>query len=92
MKRAKKQIMVFPLIGPRGYKRMMGSLLFPRQIDAFDYNSEEKVLSIDFRYGANQQYCCVSESVYQGMERSRDKNNYYNRNIFGKYPISTFPS
>jgi hypothetical protein len=92
MNRAKKHILVFPLIRLIGYKRMMGALLFPRQIDAFHYNSEKRVLSIDLRCGANHHYFCVSESVYKKMEKSKNKNHYYDKNIFGKYPIGAVPS
>ena len=62
--------------------------LFSRKLKTLNYDTEKETLSILFSTGNNQDYSRVPGNVYQQMEISHDRDGFYNKKIFGKYPIS----
>lgn len=66
---------------------MKNHLKFYRQIKTLDYDAAREVLSIDFRSGNTQNYCKVPDNIYQELESSPDQNRYYDKKIYGNYPI-----
>ena len=71
----------------RAVGRMKIGSIFSHRVKAYKYNAEKGLLHFDFRSGTNQDYCSVSDNVYQQLENAQDKNEYYSRHIFGKYQI-----
>jgi hypothetical protein len=65
----------------------LNNLLFARRIKNLDYNSGKEVLSVTFQTGVTHNYSQVPGRIYQRLESSTDKNEFYNQNIYGLYPV-----
>ena len=68
---------------------MLNNLLYARRILNLDYDPGKEVLSLTFQTGVTHQYNQVPDSVFQKLESSTDKNEFYDRNIYGLYPMVT---
>lgn len=68
-------------IGSRG-------LLYFRQIKGYSYEQASGVLSIDFHDGSIREYRQVPDAVYQKLKLSADENKYFDKYIYGSFPIN----
>lgn len=66
---------------------MSNNLRFMRKIKIFSYNPEKGVLTITFHTGITQDYSQVSDKVFQRLRSSLNQNKYYDKNIYGIYPV-----
>jgi len=63
-------------------------LLYFRRIKSYSYDQANGVLSIDFHDGSTREYCQVPDAVYQKLKLSADENKYFDKYIYGNYPIN----
>ncbi len=54
-------------------------------IKSFDYDSENKILKIEFKNGSIYKYLDVPKSIYQGLKDSASVGKYFNSNIKDKF-------
>lgn len=54
-------------------------------IKSFDYDSENKILKIEFKNGSIYKYLDVPESIYQDFKDSASVGKYFNSNIKDKF-------
>ncbi len=54
-------------------------------IKSFDYDTQKKILRVEFTNGSIYQYLDVPEAIYQELESSPSKGQYFNTNIRDKY-------
>jgi len=56
-------------------------------IKHFDYDEDNRILTIVFRTGAVYTYGDVPEEVYVGFRQARSKGRYFNKHISGMFPF-----
>ena len=66
---------------------MLRNLLYVRRILNLNYDIGNEVLSVTFQTGVTHNYSQVPDRVFQKLESSPDKNEFYDENIYGVYPI-----
>ena len=59
---------------------------------AVGYDSQAKVLMIQFRDGRTYQYLDIPADVYQALMKSLSKGRFMRRNIIGFYPYISIRS
>ena len=68
---------------------MASDLLFCQRINTLSYDTDKEVLSISFRTGYTWNFRNVTQKVYRQFESASNQNKYFDRNIYGNYPIDS---
>ncbi len=65
----------------------MARFLFSRKIKQSSYDSETKVLTIEFNTGSTYKYANVPPKVYEEFNLSKSPDEYYDEAIYGVYAL-----
>jgi hypothetical protein len=66
---------------------MNTNLTFIRKITNFEYDEENSVLTVYFTVGIKKRYFNVPKLIYDNLQKSPDKDQFYHSVIDGEYCV-----